>query len=41
MLKTIEGKINLLSLEKDQLQILLQGLGKFLHFPYSSSGAMD
>lgn len=41
MLKTIEGKINLLSLEKDQLQILLQGQRKFLHIPSSSSGAMD
>lgn len=41
VLKTIEDEIHLPSLEKDQLQILLQGLRKLLPFPSSSPGAMD
>lgn len=41
MLKTIEGEINLLILEKDQLQILLQRLRKLLPLPPSSPHAMD
>lgn len=41
MLSTIEAEIYLPNLEKDQLQILLQGLRKLLPLPSSSPHTME